>query len=195
LYSSPLSDYLSSAITLSSIFYFLLKNPRCYKKLRQEIENLQLEFESRSTIPFAITKDLPYLDAVVNESLRCHNISRLPTSRLTPPSGMAICGKWIPGGVEVGVYGPVMHHRKEVFGKDVDVFRPERWLDDEEKVRRMRNTLFSFGSGKYSCLGKNLSRLELLKVIPELIRTFEVSLRQRCTARRRFQRLQGLLIN
>lgn len=39
----------------------------------------------------------------------------------------------------------------------------------------MRNILFSFGSGKYSCLGKNLSRLELLKVIPELTRTFEVS--------------------
>lgn len=88
---------------------------------------------------------------------------------------MAICGKWIPGGVEVGVYASVVHHRKEMFGEDVDLFRPERWLGDEEKVRRMRNTLFSFSSGKYSCLGKYLSRLELLKVIPELIRTFEVS--------------------
>lgn len=47
-------------------------------------------------------------------------------------------------------------------------------MDDEEKVSHMRNTLFSFSSGKYSCLGKNLSRLELLKVVPELIRTFEV---------------------
>lgn len=84
----------------------------------------------------------------------------------------------------MGVYGSVIHHRKDVFGEDVEVFRPERWMDNEEKVRRMRTTLFAFGSGKYSCLGKNLSRLELFKVIPELIRAFEVSPGQICTALR-----------
>jgi cytochrome P450 len=91
---------------------------------------------------------------------------------------MVIRDQTVPGGVEVGVPASAVHHGVDVFGEDVDMFRLERWLDsDEEKVRRMRNPLFSFGSGKYSCLGKNLSRLELLKIIPELIRTFDISLR------------------
>ena len=166
------ADILRSAITISSIFYFLLKNQRCYTKLKEELDNKL----GGSTVPvsFAVAQQLPYLNAVVDESMRCHLTSRLPTLRDTPANGLHICGSWVPPGVSVGVYGSVVHHRREVFGEDVDVFRPERWLDEEEKVRRMRNTMFSFGSGKYSCLGRHLSKLEILKFIPSVMREFEV---------------------
>jgi cytochrome P450 len=115
--------------------------------------------------------------------MRCYRTTRILQLRETPKDGLQISGRWVPPAVDVGICGPVVHHRKEVFGDDVDVFRPERWLSEKEKVQRMRNAMFSFGSGKYSCLGRHLSKLEALKLIPSLLREFDVSffLRTWCT--------------
>lgn len=151
-----------------------MRNRRCYKKLQAEIDALNLD--RSKPVPFSIANNLPYLQAVLNESLRLCYINRLPTPRMTPPSGATICGTYIPGGVEVSVYGPVVHHNKAVFGVDVETFRPERWIEGpEERIRLMKNTLFSFGTGKYGCLGKNLALMELLKLVPSLMMQFEVS--------------------
>jgi cytochrome P450 len=68
-----------------------------------------------------------------------------------------------------------MHHRAEIFGDDVDTFRPERWLGDEEKVRKRKNSMFTFSSGKYNCLGKDIARMEIAKLVPSVMRAFEVS--------------------
>jgi cytochrome P450 len=107
--------------------------------------------------------------------MRLHVVTRMPHDRVVLPTGLVVCGQPILAGTDVGVYGPVLHHRPETFGEDVDVFRPERWLGDEEKVRRMNNTLFTFSSGKYNCLGKNIARMEVAKLVPSVIRVFEVS--------------------
>jgi len=64
---------------------------------------------------------------------------------------------------------------RTTFGEDVDIFRAERWLGEEEKVRKMKNTLFTFSSGKYNCLEKNIARMEIAKLVPSVIRAFEVS--------------------
>ena len=101
----------------------------------------------------------------------------MPHQRVVPSPGLVVCGQHIPFGTDVGVYGPVLHHRAEIFGDDVDTFRPERWLGDEEKVRKMKNSLFTFSSGKYNCLGKNIARMEVAKLVPSVMRAFEVSWR------------------
>ena len=93
---------------------------------------------------------------------------------MSPPEGMIICGTFVPGNIEVSVYGPVVHRNKAVFGDDVDDFRPERWLGPEETVRAMKNSLFTFSHGRYACFGKNLAMMELLKLVPTLVRQFEV---------------------
>ena len=100
----------------------------------------------------------------------------MPQLRDTPSEGLHICGVRVPPGVTVSTYGSVLHYRKEVFCDDVDAFRPERWLGDKEKVQLMRNATFVFGSGKYSCLGRHLARIEIWKFVPTVLREFEVSL-------------------
>lgn len=39
----------------------------------------------------------------------------------------------------------------------------------------MKNSMFTFGHGKYNCMGKNISKMEMYKVIPTLIKKFTVS--------------------
>lgn len=104
-----------------------------------------------------------------------HSADRFSKGREVPKSGMTICGHFVPAGITVSVWADVVHRRKDIFGNDVDMFRPERWLESEEKATKMNSTMMSFGVGKYACLGKNLSRLEVLKFIPSVLRVFDVS--------------------
>ena len=94
----------------------------------------------------------------------------------SPASGHTICGEHIPGGAIVGVSAWVLHRNSDIFGHDVEIFRPERWLDGNiEKVREMDRMLSHFGStGNYTCIGKNIALLEMYKFVPAVIRYFEV---------------------
>ena len=104
-------------------------------------------------------------------------VTRMPHDRIVLSPGLVVHGQHIAAGTNIDVYGPILYHRADIFGEDVDIFCPERWLGEEEKVRKMKNTLFTFSSGKYNCLEKNIARMEIAKLVPSVIRAFEVSVR------------------
>jgi cytochrome P450 len=131
-------------------------------------------------VPFTAANKLLYLDAVISESFRMHPAVGLLLERVTPAEGATICGEHIPGGTVVGCNAWVLHQNKEVFGPDADVYRPERWLEsdgvDPVRLSRMRQSMFQFGAGSRTCIGKNISLMETYKVIPTFLRKFEVSI-------------------
>lgn len=137
----------------------------------------------RGIVTWTESQDLPYLDACINEAFRIHPAPGLPFERVVPPEGVEISGNFIKGGTIVGCNAWVIHRRKDVFGDDVEVYRPERWLVDETKdrdqelarIRRMKNTQMQFGMGPRVCLGKHIGLMEMYKLIPSVLRRFEVS--------------------
>jgi len=71
----------------------------------------------------------------------------------------------------------VLHRRAEIFGNDIDTFRPERWLEAKpDRLKEMKATMFQFGAGARTCIGKNISLLEIYKLVPTFLRNFEVAL-------------------
>lgn len=169
----------TTAISLCSVFYYLMKNPRCYEKLVSEIESAVssggIVDRPLGAVSFSEGQSLPYLNAVIQESFRMHPAAGLPLERIVPPSGMDILGHQIPGGTIVGCNAWVLHRRPEVFGPDVDDFRPERWLEaSPEQLKKMKATMFQFGAGARTCIGKNISLLEIYKLVPSVLRRFEV---------------------
>lgn len=171
----------TTAISLSAVFYFLVKHPYVYEKLMQELDNAVADgtIESRAdrTVSWPEAQKLPYLDAVVQESFRLHPAPGLILERVVPPQGMQILSEFIPGGTIVGCNAWVVHRRPEVFGHDVDTFRPERWLNaSPEKLKEMKGTMLQFGAGARTCIGKNISLLEIYKLVPSFLRRFEVQL-------------------
>ncbi|KAL3478704.1 cytochrome P450 [Aspergillus californicus] len=179
----------STAISLSAVFYYLLQNPRVYQTLLQEIDAADeagtLASSKYSTgagdvIPFTSANKLPYLDAVINEAFRMHPAVGLLLERVTPPQGAVICGEHVPGGTVVGCNAWVIHQNKEVFGPDADVYRPERWLESEgvdaARLSRMRQTMFQFGAGSRTCIGRNISLMETYKMVPTFLRKFRIEL-------------------
>ncbi|RYN42572.1 hypothetical protein AA0113_g5725 [Alternaria arborescens] len=171
----------TTAISLSAVFYFLVKHPRVYLKLMQELDTAVADgtIESRSdkTVSWPEAQKLTYLDAVVQESFRLHPAPGLILERVVPKQGMQICGEFIPGGTIVGCNPWVVQRRPEVFGVDVNTFRPERWIEaSPDKLKEMKGTMLQFGAGARTCIGKNISLLEIYKLVPSFLRRFEIEL-------------------
>ncbi|XDG03463.1 hypothetical protein ABKA04_003078 [Annulohypoxylon sp. FPYF3050] len=136
------------AVTLRAILYYVARTPRVETKLRTELASLESSYAPSDIIPYAELTKLPYLGAVINESLRIHGNLGLVNERVTPAEGAIIDGFKIPGGTIVGINPWVIHRNTEIYGEDADVFRPERWLDaPEAEIENMKRNLFSFGAG------------------------------------------------
>lgn len=170
----------TTAISLSSIFYHVARHPHVYAKLMAELEESaasgKIAERANRQVSWVEAQQLPYLEAVIQESFRLHPAPGLILERYTPPQGVQICGEFIPGGVIVGCNAWVLHRRREVFGEDVDSFRPERWLEaSADQLSRMNGAMFQFGAGARTCIGKNISLLEIYKLVPTFLRNFKVS--------------------
>jgi cytochrome P450 len=169
----------TTAISLAAVFYYLLRHPSCYHKLNQELDQAEQDGKilprPDGLVTWTESQNLPYLDACIKEAFRMHPAAGLPLERVTPPQGIEICGEHIPGGTIVGCSAWVIHRRQDVFGSDVESYRPERWLEaDKDQLREMNANMFHFGAGARTCIGKNISLLEVYKLVPAFLRRFEV---------------------
>lgn len=168
----------TTAISLRAMFYYLLRNPEDLKNLMEELREQRERgdvMDSNGMFKWNSVNNLPYLSAVVKEGLRCHPATGLTLERIVPAQGITICGKFIPGGTIVGCNAWVVH-RSAVFGAHPEHFRPKRWIEaSPEQKRLMENSLFTFGAGSHTCIGKNISLLEMYKLVPALLTRFEVS--------------------
>ncbi|KAI4277383.1 MAG: hypothetical protein LQ337_001824 [Flavoplaca oasis] len=171
----------TTGISLAAVFYYLIKNPEKYSRLVQEIDDAAglglIEDRPSGLISWAESQKLPYLDACIKEAFRLHPAAGLLLERVVPPNGAEICGEHIAGGTIVGCNAWVIQRRPEVFGEDVDVYWPERWLEvSKEKRKEMDGMMLHFGMGTRTCIGKNISLLEMYKLVPTFLRRFEVFL-------------------
>lgn len=179
----------TTAISLSAVFYNLLRHPAALARLRAELDDAAragafADYEL-GVVTWAESQRLPYLDACIKEAFRTYPAAGLPLERIVPEPGVEIAGHHVRGGTIVGCSAWLIHRRPEIFGDDVDAYRPERWLVDESlpeaqreererRVREMNGHMFQFGMGARTCIGKNISLLEMYKLVPSLLRRFEV---------------------
>ncbi|TXC02463.1 hypothetical protein FocTR4_00014957, partial [Fusarium oxysporum f. sp. cubense] len=168
----------TTAITFRAIFYYLMKNPADMKTLMAELaeeEKAGRFAREDGLVSWNEVRDLPFLNAVVKEALRCHPAAGLMLERIVPARGLDVNGHHIPGGTIVGVNAWVLHRNKDIFGHDADRWRPSRWIEaSTEQKRRMENYMFAFGAGSRTCIGKNISLLEMYKMVPALLRRYEL---------------------
>jgi cytochrome P450 len=72
------------------------------------------------------TVQLPYLQACVKEGLRLWQPLNGIQTKVAPPEGATINSVWIPGGTQVGLSQHSMMRRKDFFGADAEIFKPDR---------------------------------------------------------------------
>ncbi|KAI5358507.1 Putative cytochrome P450 [Septoria linicola] len=139
------------------LLWSLAKHPEVYRKLQAEVA------EAESTDPDYNHPSLPYLEAVVKETLRTSMANPTHFPRIVPPAGWTYTSPstgqtyHIPGGTQVGLQCWTLHFNPDVF-PEPHAFKPERWLNPTKEMLR---DWFPFGLGPRQCIARNLAMLEL----------------------------------
>lgn len=150
------SDTISVALTNS--FYYLTKYPAIYQKLQAILD---AEFPGGETDwSYTKAKALPYLDAIIHETLRLRPSVPSGLPRTTPAGGLQIDEVFIPGGINVSIPTYAIQRDPRYWDNPLE-FVPERW----EKLSLEKMPFMPFTKGKYACPGKNLAMMEMAMVI------------------------------
>lgn len=165
---------LAGSESTSTVFrmtmLYIVTNPRIYHSLRREMDAAIARGDISEVITDSEARELPYLQAVIWEGLRKTPPLFGLKSKVAPPGGETINDVFFPGGTYVALCDTALTHRKDIFGEDADIFRPERWLEADEAThsKYLGTVELLFGSGRFGCLGKNIGLLELNKVFIEV---------------------------
>ncbi|PPQ92268.1 hypothetical protein CVT25_008576 [Psilocybe cyanescens] len=156
-----------------AILYYLARTRRAQLELQKELDE-QLGTEDELTATGQQVKRLPYLDACINEALRLHSTSALGLPRVAPEGGITAAGQYFPPGTVLSVPSYSIHRDKEIWGDDVEDYRPERWF--ERNQADIQKTFNPFSYGPRACVGRNLAFLELQIIVASIMRRYDIVL-------------------
>lgn len=163
----------SPAMTFDALFRFLVLCPEAQDKLFTELQAAHIE----GPAPFDDIKHLPYLQGVIREAERLHQSVSFSLQRVAGPNGLVLpSGICLPSGTKISCPIDVINQDLKVFGADAREYVPERWWrrkdEDEHSFELRRNlmdrTELTFGQGSRTCIGRNIFRLEIFKVLLHL---------------------------
>ncbi|KAJ9143395.1 Isotrichodermin C-15 hydroxylase [Pleurostoma richardsiae] len=160
----------TTATALSAALFFLTSNPQVLNILEQEIRS---SFQSDSDINFLSTQKLPYMLAVINETLRMH--PPVPIAFPRRSSGGMVCGYYMPEGTILGMWQWPIYRNPRNFTLPDD-FVPERWLGDPRFVDDRKDAFQPFSFGTRNCIGKNLAFAEMRIILARIIWNFDIAL-------------------
>ena len=93
----------TTTTTLTNVFYHLVKYPQHMKALQSEVDKVFDGLDDDQFPDYQNFSSIPYLEAIVNETLRLLPVATGAASRVTPPEGIMIDGEHIPGDILVYV--------------------------------------------------------------------------------------------
>jgi cytochrome P450 len=155
--SDELSTVLGAALettaqTMRVALYFVYSNRSILNQLRAELATAA-EDSSRSSEAMSLKtlEQLPYLTAVLTESLRLSPGAATRLARIAPDRPL-VYDKWtIPAGTPIGMTTLLLHTDERVY-PDAQGFHPERWLDAEQR-KKVDGVFAPFSRGTRNCIG------------------------------------------
>jgi cytochrome P450 len=149
---------LTQASVLEHLMYWMISSPEVLRKLKEELLSVMPSIKDVGKVPLTKLESLPYLTAIIKESIRLIYGNSTPHFRWDPDRPLIyedkLTGKsWeIPPKTSVGMSSVLLHHNEHHFPNS-EKFIPERWLGDEGKKLDKYNV--GFGRGSRICIGMN----------------------------------------
>jgi cytochrome P450 len=117
---------------------------------------------------------IPYLRAVVNESLRLR--PNVPVIWRESTTATTLLDTTIPRhGTVITASTWAMNRNVDEWGADATDFNPDRWLDDATGGAKSAFSFMSFGQGPRKCIGELYARTQMECVLAGLIDSFVFS--------------------
>jgi len=99
-----IADCQLTTVALATATYLLLRDPSKWQRLSEEIRG---SFTSDGDITVQSTLGIPYLEAVINETMRFRHPTPISLPRCIPRGGRSVEGQLIPGKVRAYFLSPV----------------------------------------------------------------------------------------
>ncbi|KAI6040777.1 cytochrome P450 [Pisolithus marmoratus] len=184
-----IASYETTATAMTWALIELARHPDIQTKLRQEL----LSF-GREPSYDQLINNLPYLDAILQETLRLHpSVPELvrqadeddviPLSEpVRTKSGEVVDSIAVERGTVFAIPVSCLNQAEAIWGPDARVFRPERWLEADgitKKAQELKGHrhLLTFGDGPRTCLGKLFAVVEIKTVLWVVIKNFVLEMR------------------
>ena len=153
----------TTAIAMAWTLYWLHRHPEKLNRLLEDISE-----QAPTGDPEALTQ-IPYLDAVVNESLRIHPV--LPDLARKLRKDTELMGCKLKAGTAVGAVAFLTHRDPEIY-EDPDEWIPERFLDHKFSPFEF----YPFGGGNRRCIGAAFASFEAKVVLGTLLSAYHFEL-------------------
>ncbi|XP_058773584.1 geraniol 8-hydroxylase-like [Vicia villosa] len=158
----------TTSYTIEKAMTELIHNPHAMLKVKEELAQI---IGIGKTVQESDIVKLPYLQAIVKETLRLHPSAPLLLPRKAKID-VQIQGYTIPQGAQVLINKWAMARDPKIWN-DANSFSPERFLGSEINYRGQNFQLTPFGSGRRICPGMPLAIRMLHTMLGSLINFFD----------------------
>ncbi|KAI3975192.1 hypothetical protein MKX01_020593 [Papaver californicum] len=168
------SGHETTALALTWTLFLLALHPQWQNHLREEIKKVTAEGQMLLNDLTNITK-LKKMGWVMNEVLRLY--SAAPNVQRQVREDIQVGDRIIPKGTNIWVDLVGMNHDSDLWGDDVNEFKPERFEDDTiHGGCNHKMGYLPFGFGGRMCIGRNLTIMEYKIVLTLLLTRFSFTL-------------------
>ncbi|KAI1407327.1 cytochrome P450 [Hypoxylon sp. FL1857] len=159
---------------LSYLFFELSRRPDVVATIRREIRDLGLSDESQLP-PWERLRNMKYLNWSIKEALRLNppvatNAREAVRDTILPvgggPDGKAPV--FVTKGTLIRYFPWALHRRQDIYGRDADAFRPERW----EKLRPTFEYV-PFNAGPRICVGQQFALTQIAFITFRILQAFK----------------------
>lgn len=159
------------AILLEWILARMVLHPEIQAKAQSEIDNVvgKTQMVSNSDLP-----NLPYLNAIVKETLRVHPPGPLLSWARLSIHDTHVGEHFIPAGTTAMVNMWAITH-SEQFWPEPEKFMPERFLEEDVAIMGSDLRLSPFGAGRRVCPGKAMGLATVQLWLAQLLQSFKWS--------------------
>jgi len=170
--SSVTAFAAASETTASTLLIFVLAmvlNPEVQERAQAEIDSV---IGTVRLPAFEDRPSLPYIEAVLRETLRWHPAVPLSIPHATT-SADVYEGYFIPQGATI-IMNTWAMTRNEVKYPSPEEFRPERFLDKDGQIND-DTVSFAFGAGRRICVGRHIADASVWSAIASILAIFRIT--------------------
>jgi cytochrome P450 len=158
----------------------IFSNPLALQDIRRELMSISREDTTSNSLPRRIVNlahakaQCPTLMAILHETLRYHSsvINIKQVQHETKLAGQYLMKK----GAIVMIPGQSVHHDKEIWGAQADVFNHLRFLSSDTKKHLASTSAFRpFGAGVTMCPGRHFSTNVILSLVSMIVLQYNIT--------------------
>ncbi|XP_071737531.1 3,9-dihydroxypterocarpan 6A-monooxygenase-like [Rutidosis leptorrhynchoides] len=157
----------TSAITIEWALAELINHPNIMQKAVEEIDKV---VGKNRLLKESDIQNLPYLQAIVKETLRLHSTGPMILRQST--EDCTVAGYHIPANTTVFVNVWALGRDPNHWDKPLE-FKPERFEENNLDVRGQHFHMLPFGSGRRMCPGTSLALQVIQTTLGAMIQCFE----------------------